>query len=95
MRDARKRKELHPFEERRIGWIAKLPNYRVLCLGQSAQDFCDGLRYLLPSSSDPPSHDPLLRCKRALLRAALEDHELESDRCLVSLSLSVHPSLSA
>ncbi|KNB41924.1 hypothetical protein JH06_4519 [Blastocystis sp. subtype 4] len=40
MADVNKRKEVKPFEERRIGWITKLPNYKVMCCGQSAKDFC-------------------------------------------------------
>ena len=40
MVDVNKRKEMKPFEERRIGWITKLPNYKVMCCGQSAADFC-------------------------------------------------------
>ena len=41
MADVNKRKEVKPFEERRIGWITKLPNYKVMCCGQSAKDFCE------------------------------------------------------
>ena len=40
MADVNKRKEVKPFEERRIGWITQLPNYKVMCCGQSAKDFC-------------------------------------------------------
>ena len=40
MKDLNKRKELHPFEERRLGWISRLPNYKVCCCGQSAKDLC-------------------------------------------------------
>lgn len=45
MVDVNKRKEMKPFEERRIGWITKLPNYKVMCCGQSAKDFCKQFWY--------------------------------------------------
>ena len=38
MADMKKRQEHHPFEERRLGWISKLPDYHPVCLGQSAKD---------------------------------------------------------
>ena len=37
-KDAQKRKETHPFEERRIGWILPKPNYKAVCCGQSWGD---------------------------------------------------------
>ena len=39
-KDAQKRKETHPFEERRIGWIMPRPDYKVVCCGQSWGDLC-------------------------------------------------------
>ena len=38
MADAKKRKDAKPFDERRIGWIARIPDYKVCCCGQSARD---------------------------------------------------------
>ena len=40
MKDLEKRKEKHPFEERRIGWISEIPDYHVCCMGQSVKDWC-------------------------------------------------------
>lgn len=40
MKDLEKRKEKHPFEERRIGWISEIPGYRTCFMGQSVKDFC-------------------------------------------------------
>ena len=40
MKDLKKRKEKHPFEERRIGWISSIPDYHVCCMGQSVKDWC-------------------------------------------------------
>ncbi|CBK23898.2 uncharacterized protein [Blastocystis hominis] len=37
-KDVQKRKETHPFEERRIGWIMPKPDYKVVCCGQSWGD---------------------------------------------------------
>ena len=41
MADAKKRKDAKPFDERRIGWIARIPDYKVCCCGQSARDLCN------------------------------------------------------
>ena len=40
MKDLKKRKEKHPFKERRIGWISAIPDYHVCCMGQSVKDWC-------------------------------------------------------
>lgn len=33
-----KRAKKHPFEEHRIGWISRIPQYSACCFGQSLKD---------------------------------------------------------
>ena len=42
-----KRAKKHPFEEHRIGWISRIPQYSVCCCGQSLKDLSHIISTLL------------------------------------------------
>ena len=55
-----RRRRLKPFDERRIGWIRSLPNYKILCCGNSATDLSILLGEMLICSIDCVLNDSLI-----------------------------------